>query len=158
MRSIEGSVIIIAACIPLLQPLLERVRNCAWSTKGDSRSTYLTPNSASGNRKGYADIELSSDKSRIGRTRRKFEMDSVLGTRNSDENFGALPSNGGSQDRILEEDEIELANTVPGAQTHGSSIPSEATKRIHRTDEISVIYAKDDGSGSQPHRQQEGWS
>jgi hypothetical protein len=158
LRSTEGSVIIIAACIPLLHPLVEKVRNCAWSTNGGIQGTYPKPNSAIGNNKGYADIELSSDESRIVRARRKFEMDSVLETRNSDENFGALPSKGGRQDRILVEDEIELANTVSGAHRHGSSISSEAIKKIHRTDEVRIVYARDDGSSSKPHRHQENWS
>lgn len=156
MNSIEGSVIIIAACIPLLQPLLERLQNRTWSTKGDSKGTYPSAPGASGKRKGYADIELSSDKSRISRARRKYEMDSVLETRISDENLGTLPSKG-SQDRILEEDETEPANTVSGARAHESSIPSEAIK-IHRTDEVRVDYAKDDGRGPLPHRHQESWS
>lgn len=40
LGSVEGSVIIIAACIPLLQSLLERVRDRNWSTKGDSQNAY----------------------------------------------------------------------------------------------------------------------
>ncbi|KAI1394728.1 hypothetical protein F4819DRAFT_480774 [Hypoxylon fuscum] len=150
---VEGSVIIIAACIPLLQPLLERVRNHPWSTKGTSQSTNTVPSG----HQGYADIELS-DKSRIRKIRRKFEMDSVLATRNNDEEVGATTIRAGSQDQILEEDETGLVNKVVGSQSHDNSMPPNTRQEIHRSDEISISYARDEESGARPHRYQDTWS
>ncbi|KAI6087249.1 hypothetical protein F4821DRAFT_116399 [Hypoxylon rubiginosum] len=150
---VEGSVIIIAACIPLLQPLLERVRNHPWSTKGTSQSTNPTPS----DHQGYADIELS-DKSRIRKIRRKFEMDSVLATRNNEEEIGVTTIPAGSQDRILEHDETGLVNPITGSQSHDNSTPSNTDHKIYRSDEIRISYARDEESGAGPHRYQDTWS
>ncbi|RYP84311.1 hypothetical protein DL769_001226 [Monosporascus sp. CRB-8-3] len=155
-ESVEGSVITIAACIPLLQPLLERVRKRSWSSKENTQTSYLTPGSGSGRRQGYADIELS-DKSRIRKARRKFEMESVLATKN-DEVAGVVPTPAGSQDRILEEDEAGLATQTAGAQKEGISTPPKPHQGIYRTDEIRISYAKDGEGGASRHRHQDSWS
>ncbi|KAI0469326.1 hypothetical protein F4859DRAFT_487718 [Xylaria cf. heliscus] len=153
---VEGSVIIIAACIPLLQPLVERVRNRPWSTKGSSQGTYPKP----GGHQGYADIKLSDDKSRIQRFRRKFEMDSILATKNHDDDVGVTQMPAGSQDRILEEDETGLmpTNTNTGLQTDSNNIPLKASHRIYRTDDVHISYARDEQGGPKPHYYQDSWS
>ncbi|KAI0377926.1 hypothetical protein F5Y04DRAFT_284394 [Hypomontagnella monticulosa] len=150
---VEGSVIIIAACIPLLQPLLERVRNHPWSTKGSSQSTNLTPSG----HQGYADIELS-DKSRIRKIRRKFEMDSVLATKNNDEEARETAIPTASQERILEEDECRLANKTAGSQSHDNCVSPNTSQKIYRSDEIRIDYARDEESGLRSHRYQDDWA
>jgi hypothetical protein len=157
LKSVEGSVIIIASCIPLLQPLVERIRKRSWSSKGRSQSGYPTPNGPNSSRKGYADIELSNDMSRIRKARRKFEMESVLETKN-DDNFGAQPIPADSQKRILEEDETALVADKGGEQIQTGSIPLRPHNGIHRTDEIRISYAEDDGNGAKRHHHQDSWS
>ncbi|OTA56509.1 hypothetical protein K449DRAFT_162307 [Hypoxylon sp. EC38] len=150
---VEGSVITIAACIPLLQPLLERIRNRPWPTKGTGQSSSQTP----GSHQGYADIELSDDKSRIRKIRRRFEMDSVLATRNNDEEAGVAPMPAGSQDRILEEDETRLVVPDAGSQ-NDDNVPPKTDKRIYRTDEVRISYARGEESGAGAHRHQDSWA
>ncbi|KAI1121652.1 hypothetical protein F5Y10DRAFT_255805 [Nemania abortiva] len=134
----EGSAIIIAACIPLLQPLLERIRDRPWSTKGNSQGSYP----ARSDRQGYEDIKMSNDKSRIRKLQRKFEMDSILATKNNDDEVVATPMPTGSQDRILEEDESGFANTATGPQNHGNNIPPKTYRGIYRTDDVRISYTR----------------
>ncbi|KAI1872076.1 uncharacterized protein JN550_004279 [Neoarthrinium moseri] len=155
---VEGSVIIIAACIPLLQPLLEKIRKRSWSSNRKSQSLYLTPKNASGHHKGYADVELSNDKSRIRKARRQFDMESILETRNYDDHLGAQPVPAGSQERILEEDETGLVTQTSRRQIQNKNIPPDPHNGIHRTDEIRISYAEDNGNTSNSHRHQDSWS
>ncbi|KAI8947821.1 hypothetical protein F4801DRAFT_592320 [Xylaria longipes] len=154
LNSVEGSVITIAACIPFLQPLLERVRNRCWSTKGTSKSTDPT----SGGRKGHADIELFENKSRIRKFRRKFEMDSILATKNNDEGARVTQIPVRSQDLILEEDKTRLVTTNGGLQNDSNSTPPKTYQGIYRTDEIHISYARDEESSTRPHRHHDSWS
>ncbi|KAI0892183.1 hypothetical protein F4806DRAFT_248208 [Annulohypoxylon nitens] len=147
---IEGSVIIIAACIPLLQPLLEIVRRYGWSTKSTAHSAYLGPN----NRLVYGDIELS-DKSRIRRIRHKFDMDSVLATKNNNEETVIAPMPG-SQDRILEENK-NGSSTINGPQKDRSSVPPQLDQSIYQTTEVRVSYARDGDSGVGRYHYQDNW-
>ncbi|KAI1305543.1 hypothetical protein F5Y03DRAFT_406410 [Xylaria venustula] len=148
---VEGSVIIIAACIPILQPLVERIRNRPWPTKGTDHSAYSAPS----RRHGYADIQLSNDKSRIQKFRRKFEMDSILATKNNDDD---IPLPAGSQDRILEEDEAGLVTSKVEPLNNGRDTPPKTHQGIYRTDEVLISYGTDTEGRSTSHRHQESWS
>ncbi|RYC65170.1 hypothetical protein CHU98_g1045 [Xylaria longipes] len=142
------------SCIPFLQPLLERVRNRCWSTKGTSKSADPT----SGGRKGHADIELFENKSRIRKFRRKFEMDSILATKINVEGARITQIPVRSQDLILEEDKTRLVTTNGGLQNDSNSTPPKTYQGIYRTDEIHISYARDEESSTRPHRHHDSWS
>ncbi|KAI1259171.1 hypothetical protein F5Y18DRAFT_315762 [Xylariaceae sp. FL1019] len=149
---VEGSVIIIAACIPVLQPLLKKVRHVGWISKASSKGTYPS----SRDRHEYVDIKKSGDKSRIQKFRRKFEMDSVLDTRN--EELVSSHMAAGSQERILEEDSIGM-NTVGTGHSKGVEIPPprDAHHGITRTDHVDISYSNNTTGAAQSHLYQDGW-
>ncbi|RYP75442.1 hypothetical protein DL771_002327 [Monosporascus sp. 5C6A] len=148
---VEGSVIIIAACIPLLQPLVERFRIqswTAWSSKDSPGSAYLTP-SAGSRRQGYTDIEMSHERSRVNKIRRKFDMESAL-----DNDDGLVKPSESSHDRIPEEDESNFMAAATGNAQSGNTFPPGPHQGITRTKEVSVHYEKD---GARVQGPRAGW-
>jgi hypothetical protein len=85
-------------------------------------------------------------------------MDSILTTKNKDEEVGGIRIAAGGQHRILEEDETGLVTTKAGSQNDGNSIPLKQYQGIYRTDELEVTYARDEESGAKSHRYQDSWS
>ncbi|KAI8951013.1 hypothetical protein F4801DRAFT_546928 [Xylaria longipes] len=141
----EGSVITIAACIPLLQPLLEMARQHPWSRLGIGQSTYPTS-------------KLSDDKSRIQKMRRKFEMDSILATKNDDPEAVVVPKPAGTQFRTLNEDETALVTINAEAQNDGYRAPPKSYQGIYRTNDIHISYARNEAGNAKSRDCQSDWA
>jgi hypothetical protein len=117
--SIEGSVIIIATCIPTLQPLLELIRGRTLSTDSSSRRAYMKQGSS---RSGRQDIELAP-KVRI-RTPQD-ELAGIMDTRHDKAD---------SQESIL----------GPINPPNEPQPSVERTGSIMRTQEVSIMYGPDE--------------
>ncbi|KAK8038299.1 hypothetical protein PG994_015066 [Apiospora phragmitis] len=168
---IEGSTIIIASCIPLLQPLLELIlgrRAFGWSTGRKKYERYSSdPNhkqSGGGGGGGGSSHEMSLQ-TRHRHARRKFDMESVLATQ-IDENR--------SQERILASDQpaslkpiSEAASETTGAsgvvpQQQQSDAERDRDRKqlggIVRTDEVSISYNRDPSFGDGRNGNQTMWN
>ncbi|KAK7954107.1 hypothetical protein PG996_014993 [Apiospora saccharicola] len=135
---VEGSTIIIASCIPLLQPLLELMlgrRAFGSSTGWKKYKRYSSePNSAQRTR-DRSGQELSQQ-ARHRNARRQFDMESVLVTT---QNNGS-----GSQERILAASGGQPATPKPVGPEPSSATTEHDLRQlggIVRTDEFSVSYA-----------------
>jgi hypothetical protein len=149
---VEGSVITIAACIPLLQPLIEAARHHPWSRLGTRQGTSTGPDS----RKG--DVSTTqADRLRAQRTRRKLDMDSLMETNNHDETIVA-PEPAGLQSRYLDEHEIALVPITGKPQSGSNSTPPMPYQGIYRTDDIHISYSRDETGRAKQNHYQSDWA
>ncbi|KAJ8106572.1 hypothetical protein ONZ43_g7024 [Nemania bipapillata] len=152
----EGSVITIAACLPLLQPLLEVARQHPWSRLRTNQSTHPTSDS----RKDYMSTEQSDDRSRIQKMRDNFEMNSILATRNDDNEAVVIPELAATQNQTLRVNEDETALRTIDAESQKSSYnaPSKTQQGIYRTDDIYVSYGGDVAGTAKSRYHQSDWA
>ena len=115
MISVEGSTIIIATCIPTLQPLLEAIRGRKRRTEYSSSGRNYNSFGSSGQQ--HTDLELAQKR----KIKPRSEVDSIMMTRND---------NTESQENIVGSDETSI-------------VTQDHTGRIVKTEEVRITYGGD---------------
>jgi hypothetical protein len=125
--SVEGSTIIIASCIPILQPLVKVIfdKNAFSSARRGASSSNRTPYSKPTH---GSNMELSSDIVKSGKAKSR----SKIGI--------GCPTELDSQEHILQDDKNTEQNAAQSQ--HSSEHP-----QITRVDEITVSFSSNDEAG-----------
>ncbi|KAK8136172.1 hypothetical protein PG984_004112 [Apiospora sp. TS-2023a] len=122
---VEGSTIIIASCIPLLQPLLELMlgrRDFGSSTGWKKYKRYSSEPNAAHRTRDRSGQELSRQ-TRHRNARRQFDMESMLVTTQNNES--------GSQERILAASGGQPATPKPvGADPSSATTEHDLRQRV----------------------------
>ncbi|KAM0226482.1 hypothetical protein ACHAQD_000404 [Fusarium lateritium] len=121
--SVEGNLIIIAACIPVLQPILEMLKGQSiWNTK-----------------KGSGNSPYASDRKKSAQKQHGIELQDK--PRKKVDAYGfTIQDRDGSEDNIVDSDRLS-ETTTPSSR----SITNSAGEGILRTHQVAVEYDRGEG-------------